>query len=67
MLLCHYLLHDHQGAYPYGRSSDQILLFAVDEIVNVLVRGSVICAALLDLQKAFDSLYHVILLLERIQ
>ena len=52
--------------YRCGRSSDQILLFAVDKIVNALDRGSVVCAAFLDLRKAFDSLDHVTLL-HRIQ
>ena len=61
-----HLLHDHQGAYRCGRSSDQILLFAVDKIVNALDCGSVVCAAFLDLRKAFDSLDHVTLL-HRIQ
>ena len=58
---CH-LLHDHQGAYRCGRSSDQILLFAVDKIVNALDSDSVVCAAFLDMRKAFDSLDHVTLL-----
>ena len=57
-----HLLHDHQGAYRCGRSSDQILLFTVDKIVNALDCGSVVCAAFLDLRKAFDSLDHVTLL-----
>ena len=52
--------------YRCGRSSDQILLFAVDKIVNALDCGSVVCAAFLDLRKAFDSLDHVTLL-HRIQ
>ena len=57
-----HLLHDHQGAYRCGRSSNQILLFAVDKMVNALDCGSVVCAAFLDLRKAFDSLDHVTLL-----
>ena len=61
-----HLLHDHQGAYRCGRSSDQILLFAVYKIVNALDSGSVVCAAFLDMRKAFDSLDHVILL-QRLQ
>ena len=40
--------------------------FAVDKIVNALDCGSVVCAAFLDLRKAFDSLDHVTLL-HRIQ
>ena len=63
---CH-LLHDHQGAYRCGRSSNQILLFALDKTVNALDLGSVVCAAFLDLRKAFDSLDHVTLLHIRIQ
>ena len=47
------------------RSSDQILLFAVNPIINTLDSASAVCAAFLNLQKAFDSLDDV--LLERIQ
>ena len=56
------MFHDHQGAYRHGRSSEQILFFAVDAIVRALDRGLVVCAAFLDFRKAFDSLDHVILL-----
>ena len=58
----HQLLYDHQGAYQCGRSSEQILLHAIDTIVNSLDGGAVVCAAFLDLHKAFDSLDHVVLL-----
>jgi len=58
----HRLMHDHQGAYHCEKSSNQIRLFAVDQIVNALDRGHVVCAAFLDLRKAFDSLDHITLL-----
>ena len=58
----HHLLHDHQGAYRCGRSSDQILLYSIDMIVSALDNGLAVCAAFLDLRKAFDSLDHSILL-----
>ena len=60
----HNLLHEHQGAYCHRKSSEQKLLFAVDScsIVRALDQGLVVCAAFLDLRKAFDSLDHVILL-----
>ena len=60
----HHLLHDHQGAYHCGRSSDQILLYAIDMIICSLDKGLTVSAALsfLDLRKAFDSLDHSILL-----
>ena len=45
-----------------GKSSQQILMFAIDKIVNALDQHLVVCAAFLDLKKAFDSLDHVILL-----
>ena len=48
--------------YRRGKSSQQILMFAIDKIVNALDRHLVVCAAFLDLKKAFDSLDHVILL-----
>ena len=56
----HSLFHDYQRAYQSGRSSEQILLFAVDTIVHALDR---VC---FDLRKTFDFLNHVILL-ERLQ
>ena len=52
----------YQGAYRSGRSTKQILLFAVDTIVNALDHHQIVCAAFLDLRKAFDSLDHVMLL-----
>ena len=59
------LLSPYQGAYHSGRSTEQILLFAVNTIVNALDHRWVVCAAFLDLRKAFDSLDHV-MLLERV-
>ena len=56
------LLSPYQGAYRCGRSTEQILLFAVDTIANALDRRQTVCAAFLDLRKAFDSLDHVMLL-----
>ena len=58
----HQLFHGHQGAYRCGRSSEQILLYAVDTVINSLDGGMVVCAAFLDLRKAFDSLDHALLL-----
>ena len=45
----HNLLHEHQGAYHHGKSSEQILLFTVDSIIHALDQGQVVCAAFLDL------------------
>ena len=57
------LLHPHQGAYHCGRSTEDILLLAVDYITTLLGKGSVVCAAaFIDLRKAFDSLDHCLLL-----
>jgi len=58
----HKLLHNLQGAYRHGRSANEILLYAVDTIVQVVDHGDYICAAFLDLRKAFDSLDHHLLL-----
>ena len=52
----------YQGAYRCGRPTEQILLFAVDAIVNALDCREVVCAAFLNFRKAFDSLDHVVLL-----
>ena len=56
------LLHPHQGAFRCGKSTEDILLLTVDHIVNTLDAGKSVCAAFLDLKKAFDSLDHCILL-----
>lgn len=57
-----HLLHPHQGAFRCGKSTSDILLLAVDRIVNLLDCGKVVCAAFLDLRKAYDSLDHCTLL-----
>ena len=57
-----HLLHPHQGAYRAGKSTQDILLVAVDSIVHLLDKGEAVCVAFLDLRKAFDSLDHHILL-----
>jgi len=55
-------LDPHQGAYHMGKSTEDILLLAVDNIVNSLDSGGAVCAAFLDFRKAFESLDHCILL-----
>ena len=42
----HQLLHILQGAYRHGRSADQILMYAVDTIVQTVDTGK---SAFLDL------------------
>ena len=37
-------------------------MLVVDHIVTLLDKGSVVCAAFIDLRKAFDSLDHCLLL-----
>ena len=56
------LLHPHQGAFRCGKSTEDILLLTVDHIVNTLGVGKSVCAAFLDLKKAFDSSDHCTLL-----
>ena len=56
------LLSIYQGAYRHGKSTEQLLLLAVDTIVRALDRRNIACVAFLDLRKAFDSLDHKILL-----
>ena len=41
---------------------ENILLAAADYIINSLDSGQAVCAAFLDLKKAYDSLDHCILL-----
>ena len=45
-----------QEAYRQGRSAEQILLYATDAIIQAMDAGKSVCAAFLDLRKAFDSL-----------
>ena len=56
------MLSPYQGAYRGDKSTEQILLFAVDTITQALDACQIVCTAFLDLQKAFDSLDHVMLL-----
>ena len=56
------LLNNLQGAYRHGKSFDQILSYAVDTIVQAVDHGKHVCAAFLDLRKAFDFLDHYLLL-----
>ena len=58
----HELLYPHQGAYRCGKSTNDILLLAVDHIVQSIDAGQSVCVSFLDLRKAFDSLEHCILL-----
>ena len=57
-----HLLSDYKGAYRRGKSTEQLLLVVMDTVVQAIDNKNVTCAAFLDLQKAFDSLDHVILL-----
>ena len=58
------LLHPHQGAFRRGKSTEDISLVAFDYIINFLDSGQAeaICAAFLDLRKAYNSLDHCVLL-----
>jgi len=58
----HSFLRPHHGAYRCGKSTEDILLVAVDFIVQCLDDGKAVCASFLDFRKAFDSLDHHILL-----
>ena len=58
---CHSLT-PFQCAYQKGKSTEQLLLIAVDYITQALDDRSTTCVAFLDLRKAFDSLDHHILL-----
>jgi len=55
-------LYPHQGAYRCDKSTEDILLLAVDHIAMSLDKQNVVCAAFIDLKKAFDSLDHCLLL-----
>ena len=58
----HCLLSDYQGAYLRSKSTEQLLLVAVNTIVQAIDDKRLTCVAFLDLCKVFDSLDHVILL-----
>lgn len=55
-------LSPFEGAYRRGRSTEQLLLVAVDYITQSLDQSLTTCVAFLDLRKVFDSLDHHILL-----
>ena len=56
-------VHNLQAAYRHGRLVDQAFMYAVDTIVQAVDAGYHVCAAFLDLNKAFDSLEQYILLI----
>ena len=58
----HCLLSDYQGAYRKSKSTEQLLLVAINTIVKAIDNKHLACVVFLDLRKAFDSLDHVILL-----
>ena len=58
----YHLLNDLQGVYFHGRSTEHILLYAVDTITQALDNGDSVCAAFLDLRNAFNLLDHCLLL-----
>ena len=58
----HCLLSDYQGAYRKSKSTEQLLMIAVNSIVQAIDNKQLTCVAFLDLCKSFDSLDHVILL-----
>ena len=55
-------LSPYQCAYRQGKSTEQLLLVAVDAIASALDKKLCACVAFLDLRKAFDSLDHCLLL-----
>ena len=66
--LCSYFescqrLSPFQGAYRRGKSTEQLLLVAVDRITQALDITLITCVAFWILHKVFDSLDHHILLL----
>jgi len=56
------LLWPHQGAYCYGKSTENVLLVAMDFITQCLDDGKAVCVPVLYFHKAFDSLDHRLLL-----
>ena len=55
-------LSPYHCAYRQGKSTEQLLLVAVDAIASALDKKLCACVAFLDLRKAFDSLDHCLLL-----
>ena len=58
----HELLNLHQCAYHRKKSTEQLLMVAVDSVAQAIDHNMSVCVAFLDLRKAFDSLDHHILL-----
>jgi len=58
----HKLLNSHQCAYHRKKSTEQLLMVAVDSVAQAIDHNMSVCVAFLDLRKVFDLLDHHILL-----
>ena len=56
------ILYDYQSGFRENRSTDTCLSFLKDNILKGFDDGLVTCMILIDLQKAFDTINHDILL-----
>ena len=59
-------LEDYQSAYRQGHSAETALLKVKDDILAAIDNQEVMCLVLLDLNAAFDTILHL-LLLNRVQ
>jgi hypothetical protein len=63
-LLCNNLLYDFQSGFRQGFSTDTALIHLSDYIKFQMDKGNLVGMVLLDLQKAFDTVDHSILLMK---
>ena len=59
----HNLLNPHQSAYIKHHSTETVLLYIHDHLINAIGSQKVSCLCLLDLSAAFDTIDHNIFLL----
>jgi len=56
------LLSEKQSGFPYGHSTQDVLLHVSDSFLSAIDSGHYVGAVFLDLAKAFDCVDHGILL-----
>ena len=61
-LECHKVLYNYQSGFRKNHGTNLALIEVIDSIYKSLDSGKIVCGVFLDLQKAFDTVQHDILL-----